>query len=235
MSQRWDETWHRLREWTNGQGPSERMSAQILLYSDYKELDPSHPLGGKDGGKDALCRKRDELWIMACYFPRGQQSFNDIRGKFLEDLQGVGKNGACGMAFVCNQELKINERKSLREEAGGLGTHVDLFHLERVTCVLDHPYMAGVRRQFLNIDFDPSISTLLNLLVAAGRDENEIREAIVRLPDFKAQLLARGAGPNGRCDECGSVEVYERHVSIGDEVMSTTDCDECGAHLGDCV
>ena len=56
MTKRWDETWHRLREWTNGQGPSERLSAQLLLSQGFTDLDPSHPLGGKDGGKDASVR-----------------------------------------------------------------------------------------------------------------------------------------------------------------------------------
>jgi hypothetical protein len=27
----WDETWHRLREWTAGQGPSERLAALLLV------------------------------------------------------------------------------------------------------------------------------------------------------------------------------------------------------------
>ena len=49
---RQDETWHRLREWTSGQTPSERLAAQLLVASDYKDVDPSHPLGGPDGGRD---------------------------------------------------------------------------------------------------------------------------------------------------------------------------------------
>jgi hypothetical protein len=28
---RWDETWHRLLEWTSGQGPAERLAAQVHL------------------------------------------------------------------------------------------------------------------------------------------------------------------------------------------------------------
>ena len=54
MASRWDETWHRLRNWTNGQSPSERLAAQILLNEGYTGLDPSYPLGGQDGGKDAI-------------------------------------------------------------------------------------------------------------------------------------------------------------------------------------
>jgi hypothetical protein len=49
---RYDETWHRLREWTKGPSVSERLAAQILLHEGFVDLDPSHPLGGRDGGKD---------------------------------------------------------------------------------------------------------------------------------------------------------------------------------------
>lgn len=87
MNYRWDETWHRLREWTNGQAPSERLAAQILLHEGYKSLDPSHPLGGKDGGKDAICQKGNQKWLMAVYFPRGQQDFNEIKKKLFMILK----------------------------------------------------------------------------------------------------------------------------------------------------
>lgn len=76
MTTRWDETWHRLREWTDGPGKSERLAAQILLEEGYESLDPSHPLGGPDGAKDAVCVKSGKKFIMAVYFPRGQQGVN---------------------------------------------------------------------------------------------------------------------------------------------------------------
>jgi hypothetical protein len=46
-----------LREWTNGQAPSERLAVQILLFNGYEDVDPGHPLGGQDGGQDILCAK----------------------------------------------------------------------------------------------------------------------------------------------------------------------------------
>ncbi len=79
MSNRWDETWHKLREWTNGQAQSERLAAQILLHEGYNNLDPSHPIGGKDGGKDAVCNKDNQKYLMAVYFPKGQQKFSAIK------------------------------------------------------------------------------------------------------------------------------------------------------------
>lgn len=150
LTNRWDETWHRLREWTNGQPPSERMAAQILLHEGYTNLDPSHPLGGRDGTKDAICQKDGQRWVMAVYFPRGQKSFNDIEEKFLNDLKGVQSNKVDAIAFVTNQELRLAEREALCKAAGVVS--VDLFHLEKITAILDQPKMHGIRKQFLGID-----------------------------------------------------------------------------------
>lgn len=145
---RWDETWHRLREWTGGQGPSERLAAQVLRAEGYRDINPSHPLGGRDGGKDALVTKDGDPWIMAVYFPRGQQSFGDILRKFLDDHEGVAATRASGMAFVTNQELSLAERKRLER---AVNTLVEIFHLERVSGILDQPDMHSVREQFLQI------------------------------------------------------------------------------------
>lgn len=149
---RWDETWHRLREWTNDQGPSERLAAQILASEGFSSLDPSHPLGGKDGGRDAICTKDGKRWVMAVYFPRGQQDFTAIKEKFRIDLRGAASNNADGIAFVTNQELRLAEREKLIAMAGSMA--VALYHLERVAMILDKPVMASVRKQFLSIGDD---------------------------------------------------------------------------------
>jgi hypothetical protein len=153
---RWDETWHRLREWTNDQAPSERLAAQILLAEGFVGLDPSHPLGGKDGGKDALCSKDGIPWAMGVYFPRGQQTFGAIKKKYLDDLDGARANGARGFAFVTNQELMLAERRELVGCAGTVSS--EIYHLERVTTLLDSPLLAATRKQFLGIDYleDPA-------------------------------------------------------------------------------
>jgi hypothetical protein len=145
---RWDETWHRLLEWTVGQGPSERLAAQVLLNEGFEALDPSHPLGGKDGGKDAVCWKDSKRWVMGVYFPRGQQEFGDIQEKFRSDLEGAKANDAKGFAFVTNQELRLSERKGL---SAYWVERVELYHLERLTTILDSPTMSSVRKQFLGI------------------------------------------------------------------------------------
>src|SRR5262245_6049175 len=146
---RWDETWHRLLEWTNGQGPSERLSAQILSHDGFLGLDPSHPLGGRDGGRDATCNKDSRHWTVAVYFPRGQQAFSTILEKFKSDLEAAQKVSAEAFIFVTNQELRLAERGILHEN---WPERIALYHLERLTAILDSPPMADVRKQFLGID-----------------------------------------------------------------------------------
>jgi hypothetical protein len=182
MTPRWDETWHRLREWTNGQGPSERLAAQILISEGFASLDPSHPLGGPDGGKDALCKKGGKTWIMAVYFPRGQQSLGTIKSKFCQDLAGVAANGADALAFVTNQEFALADRRSLVGAAGGLP--VELYHLERNTAILDAPAMASVRKQFLGIG-DADEERLRKLQTADER--GAMRALVIHLDVLREQ------------------------------------------------
>lgn len=149
MSIRDDETWHRLLVWTRGQTPSERLAAQLLLDEGFTDLDPSHPLGGPDGGKDAVACRGGRTWVMAVYFPRDQQPFADIRKKFVADFRGVGRNAADGMVFVTNQEISLSERAQLKASVDG---PTELYHLERIAILLDQPRLAAVRHQFLLID-----------------------------------------------------------------------------------
>lgn len=157
-SRRWDETWHRLHVWTNGQGPSERLAAQVLLAEGYRDLDPSHPLGGPDGGRDAIATRDGRRWVMAVYFPREQQRLKTIQDKLMLDYAGVTKNDAYGLVFVCNQELTLEERDALE---GAVSGPLELYHLERVTAVLDQPRLGPVRRQFgLENDADYRLEAL---------------------------------------------------------------------------
>lgn len=150
MSLRPDETFQRLRSWDYGQPLSERLAAQILADAGYSDIDPIHPRGGPDGGKDAIGTKDGQLWVMAVYFPHDSKSYSETERKATSDAKGVSKNGAHGMAFVTNQELTLSEREDLRS---AVGVPLDLFHLERVAHILDKPAMHRVRRQYVGIDF----------------------------------------------------------------------------------
>jgi hypothetical protein len=149
---RWDETWHRLQAWTNGQAQSERLAAQILLFDGYGSVDPSHPLGGPDGGKDILCTKDGLPCLGGVYFPRGHQSFKEIKKKFRSDLRKaeVQQPPVRRFIFITNQELRLGEREELASIAKNI--EVELYHLERITAILDSPGMHSVRAQFLGIE-----------------------------------------------------------------------------------
>jgi len=116
-SARWDETWHRLREWTNGQTRSERLAAQILINEGFKGLDPSHPLGGPDKGKDAICYLGEDKWVMAVYFARGEKKIFEIKKKLQNDISVALKHQPCGLVFVTNQELELKERQEFEKIA----------------------------------------------------------------------------------------------------------------------
>ena len=89
-------------------------------------------------------------WAMAVHFPRGQQSLAATQAKFINDVAGAKANDVNGIAFVTNQELTLAQREMLAKAGGAL--EVELFHLERVTMILDQPSMAPVRKQFLGIE-----------------------------------------------------------------------------------
>lgn len=152
MSQPHPETRYRLLQWTNGSAKAERLAAQILQASGYRDLDPALPLGGPDGGMDARCSKNGEAWIMAVYFPRGEMDFASIKRKFLHDLAGVQKNAAQGIAFVTNQALHAAQIAAL--VADYPEQPFEIFALERIASLLDQANMAGVRQQFLAIEDD---------------------------------------------------------------------------------
>jgi hypothetical protein len=116
---------------------------------------------------------------MAVFSPRGQQQFATIKDKFVSDLAGVVINAAIGIAFVTNQELRLAERKELHLAAAP--AQVDLFHLERITAVLDSPKMAGVRKQFLSIDYSdqvaPSLAASITSDVVGGSTITTINQS----------------------------------------------------------
>jgi hypothetical protein len=79
------ETWHRLLAWDKGQAPAERLAALILHGEGFSEINPSHPLGGRDGKKDMTLVSNGNKWIAGVYFPRGQKPFSEIQSKFIEE------------------------------------------------------------------------------------------------------------------------------------------------------
>lgn len=146
---RTDETQKRLLDWSYQQPPSERLAPLLLDPEGYKEIDPSHPLGGPDDGRDGECTHNGEKGVWAVYFPRNQKSLKEIENKLKADIEAARKHDPKFLVFVTNQEIRMAERDHLRSLGGDI--RIDLFHLERVAGILDRPHMAGIREQFLRI------------------------------------------------------------------------------------
>ena len=143
------ETWHRLLGWEKDSAAAERLAAVILKHEGYRNVDPSHPLGGRDGLKDMILSHEGKKWIGAVYFPRGKKQYSEIKKKFLSDCLGAEKNKAGGVVFVTNQELKLSERKDLKETQK---IDIEILHLGKLCMILNSPAMFGTRLEFLDID-----------------------------------------------------------------------------------
>ena len=181
------ETFNRLLNWDRGQAPSERLAAIILSKEGFNGVDPSHPLGGKDGLKDMTLSSDGKRWIGAVYFPRGQQSFPDIKKKFAHDLDGVKANNAEGLAFVTNQELRLGERKILTE----LMPEVDV-HLERIASLLNTPSFYGIRMEFLDIEMskEEQLSFFADQDQRLVRIEGTLAQMAIGIDGYKTLLTS---------------------------------------------
>ena len=99
-------------------------------------------------------------------------------------------NDADALAFVTNQELRRGERKALCE---AVDEPVAIFHLERLTAILDQPKTYGVREQFLSIaapDGGLDRDARLEELWRASLTRSEARWRGVGLPAREANELA---------------------------------------------
>lgn len=61
-------------------------------------------------------------------------------------------NNVNGFAFITNQEINLSERRELTKLARQADVLIDLFHLERLSQILDYPTCYGIRLEFLDIE-----------------------------------------------------------------------------------
>ena len=238
------ETWHRLRDWDKGHQESERLAARLLPFDGYEAIDPSHPLGGPDGGKDICCKKDGKDFVVAVYFPRGQKDFHDIRQKFEDDLSKVKSQSVQGFVFFTNQELTLGERAALEDKSPPLV--VDIYHLERIASSLDAPRGYGLRLEFISIEMtkEEQVSFFND------RDQvlYEIRDRVTTLTEKKKQSagistvfvnqedLTTYAYPIFdskliECKNCGEVFRAQRNpasISLYYTSLETVTCPSCG-------
>lgn len=138
-----------LWDWRYGQTQAERLCAGVLQVEGFQDIDPQSPLGGPDDRKDILCTRDGESWLAAVYFPPTRSNAQNVREKFLHDLEGVARHKRDKFAFFTNQRVTPGERASLASSATPVP--VELYHQERIRSILDSPRGYGLRLEYLRI------------------------------------------------------------------------------------
>ena len=181
---RFDETWHRLRDWHGGQAKSEMLAWQIIAAEGYTRIDPALPFGGPDGGRDAMCERDGENWVMAVYFPEGEKTPGVIKKKLLHDIKGAKSRGAAGIVFVTNQEISLANREKWEQLDPEL--KIDLLHLLVVTQILQDPQYAQTREEFLDIVGGPPPMLIRASVIGTAHsftDDAEVFERYVAIEE----------------------------------------------------
>jgi len=215
------ETWNRLLKWDKGQAPSERLAAQIIIFEGFKDVDPSHPLGGRDDLKDILCEREGKKFIVAAYFPRDQQQFAVIKNKLLNDVSGISKNNADGIVFITNQELRLSERDELKDLITE-DKEVVIYHLERITSILNSPVNYGIRLEFLDIEMTKEEQ----LAYMASKDSLilELKNYLKQIVDFKSQDISKA-------EVARAAEVWPEYIFNNSSVINASPYHKC-SHCG---
>jgi hypothetical protein len=216
--------------WRGAQHDSERMCAQLLLLAEYREVDPSHPLGGPDGIKDAVCLdSKGERWVMAVYFTRDPVDFKDIEAKFRDDAKGIAKNNAHGIVFFTNNKLTIGEREMLSSIVAGTQHEADIWHRERIRVLLDDPRGYGTRYRFLNVFmseaeqvsffevYNQAVLGKLNEILQSQRAHSErLDERLASIEAMMKKLTPDQVNMNAVLPE-PAAEISPRHVAPSPE------------------
>lgn len=171
-----DETWYRLKNWTKASKDAERLASQTLKYEGYKSLDPSHPHGGPDQGKDIVGYKNNKTFLIAVTFSKNELSWAKLKNKFCQDLEKIKDQK--GFIFFTNQEITVAKREKLKNIKDGID--IDIYHLERISQILDSPPCYGLRLEFLDIDMnkEEQISFISSRDMILREINNKINEFI---------------------------------------------------------
>jgi hypothetical protein len=238
------ETWHRLLEWDKGQSESERLAARLLSGQGYSSVDPGHPLGGPDGGKDIVCTRDGQAHYVSVFFPRGQQPFSQIEKKLKSDLKKIKSKKPVGIVFFTNQELTLGQREKLDKTASPLS--LDTFHLERIASCLDCPGGYGLRLEFLSIEMskeeqvdfinnrDAALDELRAAIIALApkkqRAQGQLKTVEVEHPDGFSAMTSLFRSKLVECRNCQELFRAQKspYLAAFSDSLATVKCPECG-------
>lgn len=183
-----------LKDWRFGSPQAERLCASLLHSEGFLRVDPQCPLGGPDGLKDVLLTLNGWVYVAAVYFPPLEKGFDEIKKKFEDDLVGVSKNSADGIAFLTNQRITPSEREELEALADKSAAKPLIYHLEGMRSILDSPRGYGMRLEYLRIPMKPEEQVSFisqfssDLSGALGRQSSLIIDIAAKVSDIHAAI-----------------------------------------------
>lgn len=175
--------------WEKGSGDAERLCADLLRIEGFEDVDPQHPLGGPDGGKDILCEKEGNTFVAGVYFPRGQKEFRETKSKYSGDLSSSLKHKRDGFIFLTNQELTVGERTELEKLAAANGKRCLIYHRERLRVMLDGA--SGFPLRLAHLGVPMSVEEQAAFFSASGQSVTEALKAQTRAIYQLSQKVSR--------------------------------------------
>ncbi len=125
----------------------------------FSEVNPRHPHGGPDGGRDIQAIFTGEQVAFGAvgfvnHANDSDEQKKKIKDKFCSDLESAlkAKNDLEVFVFMTNVNLTLGEKNKLAEV--GLATnlkHCEIFDRERLRLSLDSPFGLAIRFQYLNL------------------------------------------------------------------------------------
>lgn len=191
-----------LAQWEKGSVDAERLCADLLRLDDFEDVDPQHPRGGPDGGKDILCAKDGNTFVAAVHFARDPIKFGKTKEKFKSDLSASTKHNCDGFIFLTNQELNVGERSELERLAAAAAKRCLIYHRERLRVMLDSPQGYGLRLGHLGFAmsmeeqaafFASSGQNLTKALKAQTRAIEELSRRVVQVGQKSIDFIAHSA------------------------------------------
>jgi fido (protein-threonine AMPylation protein) len=189
-----------LKLWEKGSSDAERLCADLLQMEAFEYIDPQHPLGGPDGGKDILCEKDGNTFVAAVHFTRERITYAKTKNKFTSDLLASLKHNRNGFIFLTNQSLTVDERTKLEKIAAQNAKRCLIYHRERLRVTLDSPAGYGLRLRHLQVPmsneeqaafFASSGQTFTDAIKAQTRAIDSLTQRVDRFGRQANQLFLR--------------------------------------------
>ena len=129
------------------------------------------------------------------------------------------RNKANGIVFVTNQELRLSERKELTEIDDDMD--VQIYHLERLTTLLNSPENYGIRMEFLELEMnkEEQLAFFANQNQKISNIEAALEKLTIGLEEYKLSKSLSDVKLMEEFPESDDEEFYEDEPRSIDEIV----------------